>query len=186
MRYLHQLALLAAFTSPCFASERMTAVYQNLGAGAPALLREVDLEAGGVANGPLVDLGTITPFAIPTVRWVARVETETWVATSDGILRYGGAPLAYIDRALPGTDVQRVFAVPGGAVAQSTATELLELDSGGNVLVQRPYPGFLNDFVWDGGGAIAIALSFFTASRQVVHIHLALAQLFHLSSSRIM
>ncbi|MEM9383157.1 MAG: hypothetical protein AAGB93_24625 [Planctomycetota bacterium] len=134
---LASAALLAGLSS---AQERVDVLYREsaLFVG-PTVLGVIELDAGAAAPVSTTDLQVLTPFPIDFARCVEHVGAEVWVGTRDGVLRYGGSPLAYLGRALSGERILSMAPAPFGAIASvqtfggpgGPVGSMVELDGGG-------------------------------------------------------
>ena len=138
VKHLAQLLTLATLLSAAGAQDRL------LGA-AGKFLFEYELEAGAVADVEGTWLQPITPFQMPNAQSVGWIDGEVWVGTTDGVLRYGGTPLAYIDRFAQGTWIRGVWASPSGAFLRTLNGPITEVDSNGSVLQTIAFPATVHD-----------------------------------------
>ena len=120
-----------------------------------AELTFIEVEAGAVQRSETLDLNA--QFAVNlSVRAVEFVGAEIWLATANGLLRYGGSPLTFQGRSLPGELLQQIVPTTNGAFVFN-ASEAIEVDASGLPLQRTPFVN-RKDVIAFQGGFLAIDL----------------------------
>lgn len=122
-------------------------------------LTQIEVAAGGVVRTGSVDLQSITPMSLLSMSSVLGVGDQTWVGTADGVFRYAGTPLTFVDRVLAGSSVTGLFPFPGGAYAQLVDGSLVEFDASGTQLGTATIGTGVSDLVAYQGGFLALNAS---------------------------
>ncbi|MEM9381108.1 MAG: hypothetical protein AAGB93_14245 [Planctomycetota bacterium] len=129
------LVTAAPLTALSLGGDRVDAVVDP---GNTRQLVVIEVDAGGVDQVERVSLQSLTPFQVEFVLSVDRIGDEVWVGTIEGLLRYGGAPLAYIDRAFADKRIQSITATPFGAILSTNeplgVREVIETDHSAAVI----------------------------------------------------
>ena len=114
------------------------------------MLVEIDVSAGAVTAKTSVSLPGITPGPITSFS-IERVNSEVWVGTSDGVVRYKQDPLAYEDRFLEGESIRSLQCAAGGILVIASG-RVFEVDAGGAVLRSAEIPTNTTDIAPFQGG----------------------------------
>lgn len=147
-------SLLVALALPSAAQETVLAVRSN---GGQQDLHSIELDAGLVLESGATALQPLTPFPMQSVLTVAKVGAEVWVGNVDGVVRFGGTPLAYVDRFALGRLTTRIVPNGQGAYVQyHSAADVEEVDAAGNLIRTIPVPGVLHDLDPFQGGYLAV------------------------------
>ena len=137
---------LPLLATPALAGPTQDTVLNVRSFGGEVFLERLELSGGALFDDRSVELQALTPFPIEVPRCVARVGDQVWLGTRDGLLRYGGTPLAFIDRVLPGVSLARAFPMlAGGGFVLSFERGGYDPDAAGATLGTVAYARFVQD-----------------------------------------
>lgn len=125
-------ASIAALSSLASANDRVDVLTGTTGTYGLAVL---ELDVGGGIRVDDVVLQSITPFPLPsTCSCIERVGSEVWVGSNEGVLRYGGTPLAYVGNDFVDERIVAISRAPFGAILSTVrfpggTRSLVEVDA---------------------------------------------------------